>query len=348
MDRRAFLIAGVGSAMSLATGSASAEPTSTNLGLLLYSCGIRAKAEQDRQFSEPIPFLKYARQQGATAVQLPLGIRSQAEATEIRRVSDELQMTIEGIVSPPKVEQTDVDRFTSELTTARNCGASVVRTVLLGGRRYEVFNQSAEFTAFAARAEDSLKRAERIAKEQQMILAVENHKDFRTDELVDLLKRISSDWVGVCLDTGNNLALLEDPHAVVEALAPWTRTVHLKDIGLEESGDGFFMSEVPLGQGRFDLARMTTLIHKANPKACFLLEMITRNPLSIPCLTDKYWETLGQVPGRDLARAMARVRSAPKTTLPRITTLAAEAQLATEDQNIRDSFAYAVRTKLIP
>ena len=110
------------------------------------------------------------------------------------------------------------------------------------------------------------------------------------------MKRIDSEFVGVCLDTGNNIALLEEPTAMVEALAPWTFTVHLKDMGVEESKNGFLLSEVPLGAGCSTSRRSSRPSVKSNPKARFNLEMITRDPLSIPCLTDKYWATLERVP----------------------------------------------------
>jgi sugar phosphate isomerase/epimerase len=319
----------------------------SHLGLLIYSLGIKAKAAKEQGISHPLQFLRIASQYGASAVQLPLSFQADEEGRAIRRESERLNVKIEGIISPPKDAAKDLDRFSAELTAAKACGADIVRTVMLGGRRYEVFEKPEDFVAFAKNAEASLLLAAKIADKQRVTLAVENHKDFRTDELVDLLKRVSSEWVGVCLDTGNNLALLEDPNAVAEALAPWTRTVHLKDIGTEEAATGFYMAEVPLGRGVLDLPRLVATVRKASPKALFHLEMITRDPLLIPCLTEKYWQTLGQVPGQELSRALARIRAADKVVLPRITALTLDQQLAAEDANIRESFQHAVNVNLI-
>ena len=110
-------------------------------------------------------------------------------------------------------------------------------------------------------------------------LAVENHKDWRADELIALLKRLGNDHVGVCLDTGNSIALLEDPMDVVEALAPWAFTTHFKDMGLEEYRDGFLLAEVPLGTGVLDLPRVVRTLRAAAPDLHFNIEMITRDPL---------------------------------------------------------------------
>jgi sugar phosphate isomerase/epimerase len=345
MNRRGFLAASLGSAAVVALG---AEATRPNLGLLLYSYGIRLRVDKAQGFGDPVRFVEFARQRGGTAVQLSLGIQTTADSERIRKASDQSGVQIEAIISPPKETLADQERFTAELATAQACGVTVARTVMLGGRRYEVFERADQFPAFFKDSEAALKRAEPVAAKFRIQLAVENHKDFRIDEQIDLLKRISSDWVGVCLDTGNNLALLEDPQATVEALAPFTRTVHLKDISLEESADGFRMAEVPLGQGCFDLPKMVATVRRFNPSARFQLEMITRDPLSIPCLSEKYWATLGRVPGTDLARTLARVKSvARREPLPRVSGMTTPEQVDIEERHVRESFDYAVRTSLI-
>jgi sugar phosphate isomerase/epimerase len=243
----------------------------------------------------------------------------------------------------------DIDRFEAEVASAKACGASVLRTVMLGGRRYETFTEAADFTRFIQGTLQSLIFAEPIVRKHRVHLAVENHKDYRAGELVAVLKKMSSEFIGVTLDTGNNIALLDEPMETVRELAPWTRTVHLKDMGVEESRDGFLLSEVPLGTGLLDLKAIVATIRKANPKARFNLEMITRDPLSIPCLTDRYWATFAHVSGRDLARTLAWVRAgAKKDPLPRITRLPQAEQVEAEERNVRDSFAHAVRENLIP
>ena len=67
-----------------------------------------------------------------------------------------------------------------------------------------------------------------------MKLAVENHKDWRADELVHALKKLNSEWVGVTLDFGNSIALMEDPMEVIETLVPFAFSTHVKDMGVEE------------------------------------------------------------------------------------------------------------------
>ncbi len=175
-------------------------------------------------------------------------------------------------------------------------------------------------------------------------LAFENHNDWRTEELLDLLNRLESEAVGATFDFGNNLALLEDPHEVCEALAPFILSTHVKDMGVEAHEDGFLLSEVPLGDGVLDLKRLVRTCARANPAVQFNPEMITRDPLRVPVLSEKYWTTMEKVPGRDLARALRMVRrNPPVRPLPRVTGKSAEERLAFEDDNVRRCFAHGLR-----
>jgi sugar phosphate isomerase/epimerase len=207
------------------------------------------------------------------------------------------------------------------------------------GRRYEVFNTAEQFKEFAEKGRQSLELARPIVEKQQIRLAVENHKDLRTVELVELIQSMKSAQIGVCVDTGNNIALLEEPMETIETLAPLAFTSHIKDMGVEEYTDGFLLSEVPLGNGFLDLAKAKEVLTRANPGIRFNLEMITRDPLKIPCLTKKYWATLEAIPGRRLADMLALVR-AKAGKLPRITELSLEEKMRREDDNVRASLKW--------
>ncbi|MBN9516970.1 sugar phosphate isomerase/epimerase [bacterium] len=344
--RRTFLASGLWAT----TARADEPPPAANLGLLLYSYGIRSRQEGPT-FADPIRFVAFARARGANAVQLALGRRTGTEAMAVRRAAEGAGVAVEGIVSPPDDTAAGRDRFAAELATARACGAGVVRVVMLGGRRYEVFTKPDDYPAFARSAKAALERAEPLARAAGVKLAVENHKDFRTDEQLDLIRGLGSQSVGVCVDTGNNIALLEDPEAAVAALAPLAFTVHLKDMALEESAGGCRLSEVSLGQGVLDLPAVVAALRRANPRVRFQLEMITRDPLPVPCLGARYWATLDRVSGRDLARTLAlakRASVARKEPLPRISQLTPAEQVAAEERNVRESFAFAARTRLVP
>jgi sugar phosphate isomerase/epimerase len=222
----------------------------------------------------------------------------------------------------------------------------VVRVVLLpgvtSGRRYEEYNSADEFHQAYKRGRQMLELAEPVAARHQIRLAVENHKDQRIPEMLHTIAGISSEYVGVCVDTGNSIALLEDPMEVIKAYAPWAYAVHLKDIAVQQYQDGFLLWDVPLGEGFLDLAKAVGIIRSSHPEVQFSLEMMTRDPLKVPCLTENYWIVLADVPGYDLARTLKMVRThAYEQTPPQVSHLSLSEQLRLEQENVKKSLVYA-------
>jgi sugar phosphate isomerase/epimerase len=319
------------------------------LGLVIHSFAVHTSADRHRapgeRFSAPTRFFEHARALRVRGIQVGFGVLDDAAASALSERARAASMYLEAIVALPR-DQADVERFEAEIRTARRLGAGVVRSVLLSGRRYETFTTIAAFRQFAESSAHALKLAAPVVARHDIRLAVENHKDWRADELIRVLRQAGNDHVGVCLDTGNSIALLEDPMEVVEALAPLAFTTHFKDMALEEYRDGFLLSEVPLGAGVLDLPRVITTLRAARADIRFNLEMITRDPLKVPCLTEGYWTTFPELPGKHVARALARVRShPPEEPLPRIGHKPIDEQLRAEDENIRRCLAFA-REKL--
>ena len=260
-------------------------------------------------------------------------------ARQTRRLKEELGLYLEIQTFLPRE---DPAVFEHAVKVAQEAGATSLRVVCLLGRRYEMFDTRQQWRDAVAGFHRQIAVAVPIVERHRMRLGIENHKDWRVDEQVALLQQYSSEYVGVSLDTGNNFSILDDPEDTVEKLAPYTFNVHFKDMTAEENDTGFLLSEVPLGEGLFDLRRMVNAIRAARPDVHFSLEMITRDPLQVPCLTPKYWSTFGDVPGSDLARTLARIRAGrSRVPLPRITGLTDEQRYALELEHVERSIAFA-------
>jgi hypothetical protein len=113
-------------------------------------------------------------------------------------------------------------------------------------------------------------------------------------------------------------------------------------MGVEPYGDGFLLAEMPFGEGFLDMKRVVDAIRRARPRTRMTLEMITRNPLQVPCLTEKYWATFPDRNGRVLARTLAMVRQKTrKGRLPYLDGLPKDAQLRVENDNVKQCLHYA-------
>lgn len=289
-----------------------------------------------------LEFVEFCATLGAGGVQIRLDSLESDYGRRIRQRTEELKMFFEGVVSLP--DDRAPEKFEREVAAAREAGAVCLRTACLSGRRYETFRTFEEWKDFAAEAKRRLRRAVPIVAKHRLPLGVENHKDWTAEELLALAKEFESEYFGVCLDTGNNIALLDDAEESVELFAPYAVTTHIKDMGVEDDPEGFLLSEVTLGTGALDLAKVIETIRRARPKANFNLEMITRDPLKIPCLTDGYWETFPGRNGRHLARTLRWVRANRSAKpLPRVSGLDSRARLRVEEENVTNSLAFARR-----
>lgn len=262
-------------------------------------------------------------------------------AKKIRKQCEQLHFFLEGQMGLPKSED-EVERFDATVKVAKEAGVTIFRTACLSGRRYETFSSLEAFNTFQETAIASIKRAEPIMAKYKVKLAVENHKDWRAHEMIQVIRSVDSEWVGITLDTGNNLSLLEDPMEVVQLLAPYAISVHLKDMAVEEYEDGFLLSEVNLGEGFMDIPEMISTIRKYNPDIRFNLEMITRDPLKIPCLTKAYWTTFSEISAPELAHFLHQIKcKKEKQPLPVVSNLPLDEQLQLEIENNRTSLLYA-------
>ena len=342
MTRRQLLMraaAGLAGVRFLGTAAAAVATPRTGMGIATTSFMTARKTHDTYEF------LEYAHSLGAGGIQAGLSSMDPAYLKKLRARMEQLGMYFEAMAALPKKE--DASEFERAVEAAKEAGADVIRTACLGGRRYENFADLRSWETFVTESIAAIDRALPIVTRHRMPLAIENHKDWTAQELADIMKNKSSEYLGVCLDTGNNIALLDAPMAAIETLAPYALSTHVKDMGVEPYADGFLLSEVPLGEGIIDLKKTVGLVRTARSKIHFTLEMITRNPLEVPCLTDKYWVTFPDRNGKYLAGTLRLVSNAQKRLqlLPRVGHESHAGLMQLEQENVTASLHYA-RTRL--
>jgi len=328
MNRRSFLLAS-SAALAGRAFSASTTPQKSTFGVCIYSYGAT------RKFADTLAFLDHCNSIGAAGIQMQLTSLDLPFAAKVKAKAAEYGMYYEGIVSLPKPlakEDSHAD-FEQQLIAAKAAGARVVRSACLPSRRYETFKDLAAWKQFVDDSHAALDNAVPLLEKHQVILALENHKDWTIDEMVELQNRHKSDYLGSCLDFGNNLALLDAPDAVLK-LAPYAVSTHVKDIIVGPDPTGFRMAEAPIGTGVVDVRGIVQAVRKVRPDVRFTLEMITRDPLVIPCSTEAYWATFPDRNGIYLARALSLVRERGKTRMDRISHEAPYFQSKLADDNL--------------
>ncbi|REG83129.1 sugar phosphate isomerase/epimerase family protein [Algoriphagus antarcticus] len=315
------------------------------MGVVVHSYGARWQSKEGSQkypaFADAIDMMEHCKQIGAGGVQVLVSGWANDFAKKVRDRREKLDLYLEGSIGLPKSAD-QVAKFEAEVLDAKEAGATVLRTACLSGRRYVNFKTPEEYKTFKQNALKSIELAEPIVRKHKMKLAVENHKDWTAKELESIILNLGSEWVGVTLDFGNNVSFLENPMEVIKTLAPYAFSTHVKDMGVKDYKDGFLLSEVPLGEGIVDVKAGVDWCKKFNPDITFTLEMITRDPLEIPYLTDGYWATFEDASAQETAMTLRLIREKTYAgKLPHVTGLSPEEILAYEEQNVVSCLKYS-------
>lgn len=191
-----------------------------------------------------------------------------------------------------------LDDLKRHVEVAERLQAPVMR-ICCGGRRTRID----DWPMHKAGLLPLLHEAAACAQQHHVVLAIENHIDFLADELVDLIETVGSPWLGVCLDTANNLRMLEDPMEVVRKLAPHARATHIKDVAPWRGSprDFAFWASVPLGRGLIDIGQTCAMLDAAGYDGLLALEIDFLHPdhgdidAAVKASIDHLWRVSGRV-----------------------------------------------------
>jgi sugar phosphate isomerase/epimerase len=125
------------------------------------------------------------------------------------------------------------------------------------------------------------REAVKVAEQNGIRLAVENHIDFISDEIVQLLDGVGSPFLGINFDTGNFLRLLDDPLKGMQKLAPRVYATHIKDLKIQRGvapDEWYFFSCTPVGDGLIDNQALVQLLADAGFDGLLAVEIDFLHP----------------------------------------------------------------------
>ena len=120
------------------------------------------------------------------------------------------------------------------------------------------------------------KEATKIAEDCGVRLAAENHIDYTSDEMLEMIQAVDSPNFGINFDTGNFLRLLDDPIKGMEKLAPYVFSTHIKDLVMHPTArpdDWYFFCGVPVGMGLVDNLKLAQILKENNYQGFLAVEI---------------------------------------------------------------------------
>lgn len=104
------------------------------------------------------------------------------------------------------------------------------RSVLMGAPHIRFFAGTAAQLAQSpdrmAEATDAINHCAQHAAKRGVFIGVENHGKLSAEQMLEIMRRVDSPWVGINLDTGNFHS--EDPYRDLELCAPFAVNVQVK------------------------------------------------------------------------------------------------------------------------
>jgi sugar phosphate isomerase/epimerase len=135
-------------------------------------------------------------------------------------------------------------------------------------------------------------------------IAIENHAgDMQARELKSLVEGAGADFVGVCLDSGNPVWTIEDPHLTLETLAPYVLTSHMRDSALWNTPEGAAVRWTRMGDGNMGMDRYIRRYVESCPGRAVSLEVIvTPQPRIMKYHDPQFWTLYRDTPAWEFAR----------------------------------------------
>ncbi len=187
------------------------------------------------------------------------------------------------------------------LRAARILGSRAMRVVVGGAPERAQIEMHMESTLRVVRGMRS-----RIL-DSGVKLAVENHGgDFQARELKTLVEAAGTDVLGVCLDSGNPLWMLEDPHLTLELLGPYTEVSHIRDTAVWRVPEGVAARWVNMGEGNVDIDGWIKKLIQMRPGLPLIFEnLVSAQPRIIRVFNPETWKNFQKMPAWELSRFLA-------------------------------------------
>jgi len=129
---------------------------------------------------------------------------------------------------------------------------------LFGGNRYK----QKKFFPLKKKFISKLKKATLILNKTDLKVAIENHQDLSSFELIKIIKSLKSKNIGITWDIGNSLATCETPDQFFQNAKNYIFNAHCKNYKIILSNNGFFLKRSIINEGSINIKKYIKFFKK--------------------------------------------------------------------------------------
>ncbi|MEO7912448.1 MAG: sugar phosphate isomerase/epimerase [Roseiflexaceae bacterium] len=278
-----------------------------------FSCGW-AKRDGRPAFSQPIraaELIALAVEHGLSGIEIPLtGMLPDLSDSSVDQLRKALAAANLGLIVDTGI--VDVATLREQMPAIARAGAKVFRATLssiLEGARAGL---PGGWDAYLEEMRRRIIELRPLLEEYDLILALENHQDATSDDLIELCQA-GGERVGITFDVVNPLAVGEEPFAFARKVGGLIRNVHIKDYQIYPTESGFRLVRAAIGQGVIDWGAMLELLHEVAPGATYHIELAALYGRHVRLLEDDWWNGY---PPRDARELIPALRFAARHARP--------------------------------
>jgi len=277
----------------------------------------------------PFQYLDYAAGLGAKVVHFSeirfIGSLDEDNLRKVRAHAEKLGIEVEiGMRSIcPSSSAFDPKQGTAEeqlnrmFTAANQVGSKIVRA-FVGTRADRAGTLPIE--GHIANAVKVLRNVRSQCLDHNLKIAIENHAgDMQGRELKMLIEEAGKDFVGACLDSGNPLWAIEDPHLTLETLAPYVLTSHIRDTAVWPVAEGAAVQWVRMGDGNIGINDYVRKYAEKCAGRALSMEIIVTQPIVFPYHDPAFWRGYRNTPAWEFSRFLSLVDAGKqRPTMPAV------------------------------
>lgn len=156
----------------------------------------------------------------------------------------------------------EFERYTAAMPIAVAAGARILCTTHAAPAVHNHFSKDPAIERQIEIMISNFRQAARVAEDRGILIAFENHLDYRASEIARVIEAVNSPALRANFDTGNPVGVIEDPVDAVKAVACYTVMAHLKDFRIQPitvEGEPRILW-APIGRGNIELEQILTVL----------------------------------------------------------------------------------------
>jgi sugar phosphate isomerase/epimerase len=272
-----------------------------------YAAGLMA-AGTPRAHPAPLGvdgFIALARGFGARCIELDHRWLTPCSDAELARIGETLGPVVR--ICSFWLAQQPGETLDDAIRCTRGVGATLLRlhlTPVLEGARAAC---GPRWQQMVAHARETLARESPKVAAAGLTLAIENHQDFGSEELMAIVSELG-EHAGIVLDTGNPFAVGEDPVEFTRRAADRIRHVHLKDYVAQFTDEGYRLVRCAIGDGCVPFKEMFEVLGGRCDSMTASLEPGALEARHIRIFTNEWWHGYPERDAREVAAMLGRLR----------------------------------------